>query len=46
MQTMETFLHKDEKGYLLPYTADGRKLLKCGISFNASTRNIEDWVVE
>lgn len=35
----------DEKGYLLPYTADGRKLLKCGISFNTSTRNIEDWVV-
>ena len=33
----------DEKGYLLPYTADGRKLIKCGISFNTSTRNIEEW---
>ena len=33
----------DEKGYLLPYTADGRKLIKCGISFNTTTRNIEEW---
>lgn len=33
----------DEKNYLLPYTADGRKLVKCGISFNTTTRNIEEW---
>ncbi len=33
----------DEKGYLLPYTADGRKLVKCGISFNTTTRNVEEW---
>ena len=36
----------DEKGYMIPYTADGRKLVKCGISFSTQTRTIEDWVIE
>lgn len=36
----------DEKGYMLPYTADGRKLVKCGISFSTETRTIEDWAIE
>ena len=36
----------DEKGYMIPYTADGRKLVKCGISFATQTRTIEDWVIE
>ena len=33
----------DEKGYMIPYTADDRKLVKCGISFSTQTRTIEDW---
>ena len=36
----------DEKGYMIPYTADGRKLIKCGISFSTETRTIEEWVIK
>ena len=36
----------NEKGYMLPYTADGRKLVKCGISFSTETRTIEDWIIQ
>ena len=36
----------DGKGYMIPYTADGRKLVKCGISFSTETRTIEDWVIK
>ena len=35
----------DEKGYMVPYTADGRKLVKCGISFSTKTRTIEEWII-
>ena len=33
----------DDKGYLIPYTADGRQLVKVGASFDHSTRNIGEW---
>ena len=36
----------DERGYMIPYTADGRKLVKCGISFSTETRTIEEWIAE
>ena len=36
----------DEKGYMIPYTADGRKLVKCGISFSTKTRTIEEWITQ
>ena len=36
----------DEKGYMIPFTADGRKLVKCGISFSTQTRTIEEWMIE
>ena len=36
----------DQKGYMIPYTADGRKLVKCGISFSTETRTIEEWVIQ
>ena len=36
----------DEKGYMIPYTADGRKLVKCGISFSTKTRTIEEWMIK
>lgn len=35
----------DDKGYLIPYIADGRKLVKVGVSFNAETRNLGEWMV-
>lgn len=33
----------DDKGYLIPYTADGRKLIKVGVSFDSRERNLGDW---
>ncbi|MDL2212476.1 ATP-binding protein [Bacteroides sp. OttesenSCG-928-E20] len=36
----------DEKGYLIPYTADGRKLVKVGVEFSKSERNISRFLVE
>lgn len=36
----------DEKGYLIPYLADGRKVVKVGVEFSAETRNISRWLVE
>lgn len=35
----------DDKGYLIPYTADGRKLVKVGASFSAAERNIDRWLI-
>lgn len=35
----------DDKGYLIPYTADGRKLIKVGVSFDAAKRNIGEYIV-
>ena len=42
----EALAQIDEKGYLLPYTSDGRKLVKCGICFSTETRTIEDWIIK
>ena len=36
----------DEKGYMIPYTADGFKLVKCGVSFSTQTRTIEEWLIK
>jgi Protein of unknown function (DUF1703)./Predicted AAA-ATPase. len=35
----------DEKGYLIPYTADGRKVFKIGVNFDAQERNLGEWVI-
>ncbi len=43
----EEALHQiNSKGYLIPYTADHRKLVKVGVSFNNETRNIGEWITE
>ncbi len=36
----------DEKGYLLPFQQDHRKLVKIGIAFDLSTRTITEWLIE
>ena len=36
----------DEKGYLLPYSVDERKLLKIGVSFDSDERNIGEWKIQ
>ena len=35
----------DEKGYMIPFTYDGRQLHKIGLSFSTKTRTIEEWVI-
>ena len=35
----------DDRGYLIPYTADGRQFVKVGASFNKEDRNIGEWKV-
>ncbi len=33
----------DDKGYAIPYEADGRKITKCGVSITSERRNITQW---
>lgn len=33
----------DEKGYLIPYTYDGRRLIKVGINYDSAKRTIGEW---
>lgn len=35
----------DDKGYALPYKADGKKVVKVGVNFNKETRTIDSWVI-
>ena len=35
----------DQKGYAIPYQADGRRVVKVGVRFNADNRVPEDWVI-
>lgn len=35
----------DDKGYAIPYQADGRRVVKVGVSVDADTRTIKDWNV-
>ena len=36
----------DDKGYMIPYTLEGKAIVKVGVNFNTSIRNIADWKVE
>ncbi len=36
----------DERGYLIPYVLDGRRLVKVGVNFSKETRNVERYIVE
>lgn len=42
----EAITQIDNKGYLIPYTADGRLLVKVGASFSAANRNIDRWIIK
>lgn len=44
--TAEEALHQiDDKGYLIPYSADERTLIKVGVAFDATTRNLGKWII-
>ena len=36
----------DEKGYMIPYQAKGKRLVKIGISFDSNKRTIEEWKIK
>lgn len=36
----------DEKGYLIPYPADGKRLFKIGVNFDSNQRTISDWIIK
>ena len=36
----------DDKGYLIPYSADGKRLYKVGVNYDSTQRTISDWIIE
>ncbi len=41
----ETIRQIDEKGYLIPYSADGKRLFKIGVNYDSTQRTICDWKI-
>lgn len=41
----EALAQIDDRGYLIPYTADGRHLVKVGAEFSAEERNLSRWII-
>ena len=35
----------DDKGYLVPYTADGKRLVKIGVNYSSEERTITEWKI-
>ena len=36
----------DDKGYLIPYTTEGKHLVKVGLNFSSETRTLQEWAIE
>ena len=36
----------NDKGYLIPYKLDGKRLVKVGVNFSKETRNVDRYIVE
>ena len=36
----------DDKGYAIPYEADGRRIVKVGIRFSSEERTITEWRID
>ena len=41
----EALAQIDEKGYMLPYHSEGKRLVKIGISFDSTQRTISEWKI-
>jgi hypothetical protein len=41
----EALAQIDAKGYLIPYQATGKKLVKVGVEFDKATRNLGRWLI-
>lgn len=35
-----------EKGYLIPYSADSKRLFKIGVNYDSTQRTICDWIIK
>ena len=42
----EALAQIDDRGYLVPFEADGRRLYKVGVNFSSKTQTVEDWLIE
>ena len=42
----EALAQIDEKGYMLPYHANGKRLVKIGISFDSKQRTLAEWKIK
>lgn len=42
----EALAQIDAKDYTLPFSADGRQLVKVGVNFSEKEQTIDGWVVE
>ncbi len=36
----------DDKGYLIPYSANGKRLFKIGVNYDSNQRTIGDWIIK
>lgn len=36
----------EEKGYLIPYSANGKRLVKVGVNYDSNQRTIGDWIIK
>ncbi len=36
----------DDKGYLIPYTAEDKRLYKIGVNYDSNQRTISDWIIK
>lgn len=41
----EALAQIDNRGYLIPYVADGREIFKIGTNCSKETKNIDRWLV-
>ena len=42
----EAITQINQKDYSLPFSTNGKKLIKIGLNFSKKTRNIENWIIE
>lgn len=42
----EALVQIDSRSYLLPFSADGRRLVKVGANFSSAMRTLDSWIIE
>ena len=45
-ENLATIQQIDDEGYLIPYSADGKRMFKIGINFDSNQRTITDWIIK